>query len=82
MNLLDQLLGRFGVAVERRLPPRVDITAVESAVQVGRIFDANCERQKIDHDIAMRGGARRIASNAGGLGHHRGLIRTITDWLQ
>jgi hypothetical protein len=80
MKLLDQLL--FGAAVERRPPPRAEITAVESAVQIGRIFDANCERQKIDHEIGLRGGPR-IASNAGGLGRHRcWLSRTTNDWLQ
>jgi hypothetical protein len=77
MSLLDQLRetfrSYFGIDVESRTPPTPDIPAVESAVAVSRIFHADCDRQKLDHDIAMRGiGPRvRLDNNSAELGRDR-----------
>lgn len=81
MSLLDQLSGRLGAAIERRPAPSPNIVKVETAIAIGRIFDADAERQKLDHNIAMRGGPR-IANNSAGLGRNGpGFLRTLTDWL-
>jgi hypothetical protein len=85
MNMLDQLRHtfreHFGIKIENRSIPRPDITAVEGAVAIGRTFDADCERQKLQHQIDIRGLPRpHIATNDQSLGLQSPL-RTIIDWL-
>jgi hypothetical protein len=83
MGVINNLLAHFGIAIENRPAPMPDITKVESAVAISRIFRADCDRQKLDHEIEMRGGPI-VPTNDAGLGRDRRswLGRTISDWLQ
>jgi hypothetical protein len=85
MNMLDQLRQtfreHFGIKIENRSIPRPDITAVERTLAIGHIFDADCDRQKLQHEIDMRGlPIPHIATNEQSLGRQSPL-RTIIDWL-
>jgi hypothetical protein len=83
MGMIKRLLASLGVHVEQQQPPAPDIVKVESAVAIGRIFRADCERQRLQHELDMRGGPI-IPTNDAGLGRPRGsrLGRAIADWLQ
>ena len=37
--MISEFLARFGIAIENRNRPRSDVTRVESAVAVSRIFN-------------------------------------------
>lgn len=73
MNILASLRQSFrdllGIKVENH-QERPGIEQVETAVAVSRLFQAEANRQQIDHDIAMAGGIRRIRldSNSRDLG--------------
>jgi hypothetical protein len=87
MKLIDQLReafrGHFGILVENRPAPLPDVTQVEAAVAIGCIFDADTVRQKLQHELDMRGGPR-ISTNDANLDRDRSskLGRTIDDWLR
>jgi hypothetical protein len=83
MNMLDQLRQTFRehlrIKIENRSTSRPDITAVESAVAIGHIFDADTERQKFQHELDMRGGPR-ISTNDANLGRDQCSLVDI-PWL-
>jgi hypothetical protein len=65
--MISEFLAAFGIAIENRTQLRPDIAKVESAVAIGRLFDRDCERQDIEHKLALRGGPL-ISTNATSLG--------------
>jgi hypothetical protein len=65
-------IDMLGIKVERQVQ-QPDIDRVETTAAIGHIFDRDCGRQKLDHDIATRGDPRiRVDSNADLLGRDRG----------
>jgi hypothetical protein len=77
MLIVDQILGLFGICVENR-QPRPGTHRAETTPVLSAVFDADCQRQELQHEIAQRGGPR-IPNNSESLGFVR--EHRSSDWL-
>jgi hypothetical protein len=81
---INNLLKLLGVQIENRRSPPKPGQQVESTAALASIFDADAGRQKLEHDLALRGGSF-IPSNADSLGRikePRGPGQIIDGWLR
>jgi hypothetical protein len=78
---INNHLKLLGVQIENRRSPPKPGQQVESTAALASIFDADAGRQKLEHDLALRGGSF-IPSNADSLGRIKepaAPVRSSTD---
>jgi hypothetical protein len=80
MSLRDFFLNALGVRIENNRPAMLDIPKLETAVAIGRLFDAECARHDLEHKVKM-GSVFRLPSNDRGLGRQDDGRRRSDDWL-